>query len=136
MPIDTTRFSRDRQRFLAQLERGLAAEVTQVAKAAHRELFEGNPVKTGRSSASWNLTRNQPDTSFWDENYQNPGPSRFQDTKRRIEGFKVGDTLWISNHVPYIEDLENGNSQQAPNGWIIVAIAGLEGELRRLGAIA
>lgn len=36
--------------------------------------------------------------------------------------FKLGDTVWISNNLPYIEALNNGHSTQAPAGFVELAI--------------
>lgn len=36
--------------------------------------------------------------------------------------FKLGDTIWITNNLPYMEALNNGHSTQAPAGFVELAI--------------
>jgi hypothetical protein len=37
-------------------------------------------------------------------------------------GFKAGDTIYLTNNLPYIRRLEEGYSQQAPAGMVALTV--------------
>ena len=75
---------------------------------AYAALQLATPVKTGRARASWNLSASANNFSQGDGSIgilPPPSTTKF-------------DTLYLSNGVPYITDLNMGNSQQAPSRFI------------------
>ena len=74
------------------------------------------PVDTGRARASWTIAVNQANRHVMPEGrypaMPNPG---FLDVR-------PGDSVVISNNLPYITALENGHSRQAPFGMVAVSI--------------
>ncbi len=74
----------------------------------------GTPVDTGRARANWQPTVNTPaqgETGSGTEASAEFGTST------------LNDTLYFANNLPYIEPLEQGHSQQQPNGWVRVTVA-------------
>lgn len=80
---------------------------------ALRQVTISTPVDTGRARWGWFLTINVPSQTTPPEgNYRAP-----QITMRvqEIDGnFTIRDTLYLTNNVPYVPDLNNGTSKQAP----------------------
>jgi hypothetical protein len=90
-------------------------------------------AKAGMAKGGWIVEMNKPYTSWWfmqadDENALNVK----QSAEYRSENYKLGNTIYITNNVPYVSkdawpydtykngspvrSLEGGASSQAPNG--------------------
>jgi hypothetical protein len=90
-------------------------------------------AKAGMAKGGWIIEMNKPYTSHWfmqadTENAENVKKS----AEYRSENYKLGDTVYITNNVPYVSSdawpydtykngspvrsLEGGASSQAPNG--------------------
>ncbi len=93
----------DRMRaYVAQACKDLAIEIL-------AELVAATPIKTGHAAMNWVVSIGSP---FTDEVWT-AGPQRTG--AREVLRYKFGDgTIYISNNAPYISDLNNGTSQQAP----------------------
>lgn len=117
-------------KIFAQQMNQLAATVQQrvplLTKAVAEHVVEGvardNPVLTGQSSANWKTSIGAPDTS-WDEG-DNPaaGQHSVDEAKKALIALAIGQTVYISNNVPYIVELNQGSSTQAPAGFVETAI--------------
>jgi hypothetical protein len=75
------------------------------------KLKEATPVDTGRARNSWNLTANP--AGFRDAKSGGSVPSILP----QISDKKV-ETLYLTNGTPYIENLNQGSSRQAPMRFI------------------
>ena len=112
--------------------RRAAKAVTGEAQRTLREIsFAGEvrikrdmPVDTGRARASWghwDSSANSPDST--------PADAHYEETD-------AGLTIVQGSNVPYIEQLNEGHSQQAPAGFIDDAWLKMEVELQKaLGLI-
>ena len=107
-------FSDDIRRFSVKTE----AAHNKIVRAATVELFSGviksTPVDTGRARGAWATTVDAPSGEAGDrlgadvaiaEVIANTPPGAGQET-------------YLSNALPYIEDLENGSSTQASAGMV------------------
>lgn len=56
----------------------------------------------GKSATSWSSTYN--------------GEDAFQYIQQELKSYRIGDDVYITNIGPYIGNLENGSSLQAPQG--------------------
>ena len=82
------------------------------------------PVDTGRARASW---------GHWDSSANNPDSTP---ADAHYEETDAGLTITQGSNVPYIEQLNEGHSQQAPAGFIDDAWLKMEVELQKaLGLI-
>lgn len=81
------------------------------------DLVNTTPVDTGKARASWKISPGSPFTKELPAgDYGYPSPPDLSTYKRNW-------TKWyISNTAPYISRLNNGWSQQAPVGFIEIAI--------------
>jgi len=97
-----------------------------------------SPVDTGRFRASWRVGINRVDLTvepdlvrMEDTSAQGPaGPTASQQST--INKAKFGDTISITNNVEYAEFLENGASDQAPQGVLKVTFEEIKDQLRRI----
>lgn len=70
------------------------------------------PVDTGRYKHSWRASVNEPDTSHEDINDNGPFPT----PNFTLQGnFEIGDSIHITNSVPYAKGLNQGRVQQVPD---------------------
>lgn len=100
------------------------------------------PVDTGRARANWNAAIDNPDMSTTDATPDEgsgataPAASRASNEANRKAQSKalvadLGDTLYLTNNLPYISALEYGYSNQAPRGMVRVTVSELKQVLRR-----
>lgn len=116
---------------------------TTVAKRVGFDLFgkivRHTPVDTGRARASWNISVNAPNRSVVSEvkttvqtgtkitkglrqRSVKAAVNALQNQNLAALQMKEGDEIWISNNLPYIVELEQGHSKQAPAGMVAVSI--------------
>lgn len=105
---------------LNSAQKELQNKLTKVCRAGAIEIFNavivGTPVNTGRARGNWFCTLNQPYMGTTEDTSQ-------QEIKSKVNGYKLTDTMYLTNNLPYIEPLELGHSQQQPSGWVRVAVA-------------
>lgn len=108
--------------------------VRQLALAADRALVQATPVDTGRARANWQASLGSPAVGV----VGSPAPRgtrAFPDPSGAnaavIAGYKGGDSIFLTNNLPYIEALNNGHSKQAPENFVETAIARVETAARR-----
>lgn len=99
-----------------------------IFRAVALQLFDRvirrTPVDTGRARANWNAAIDNPDMSTTDgTSPPQPSPTVY------MAG--LGDTLYLTNNLPYISALEYGYSKQAPQGMVRVTASELQQVLRR-----
>lgn len=101
-----------------QIERGLATVKQDTAIVIVGTLARFTPKDTGRARANWNASLGKPDTSV-----QMEGPFRSseetEDAARAvIRESRPGQSIEITNSLPYIERLNRGWSRRAPSGFV------------------
>lgn len=99
----------------------------------YKRIVLTTPVLTGRARRNWTPTIGTP-SNFSTEDVAGvllTGAPVTQDEKSRIKSvistlnaLPLGQTVWISNNLPYIRRLDNGYSQKAPSGITEVSIFG------------
>lgn len=104
-----------------QLEEFAEEGVKEIAGSIFRAAVRLSPVYTGAFRASWRVSFNFAREDVTEgRSPQNPIRGA---AFRWPSGFKLGDTVIISNAQPYAEMLEYGWSDQAPYGVLRVAVA-------------
>ena len=113
----------------------LGGEVGDVIRAVAREILYGvvdkTPWRTGTAKANWYVSFGGPGPEYSKYDVGSGtaasiAKGRFQRIRR--DSVRAGDELSVYNNTPYIGELEEGSSQQAPNG--MVALTMLEVELK------
>jgi hypothetical protein len=131
---------------LAKILEKSKANASQVARAIALELESRvvlkSPVDTGRLRGNWNVGINSVNTTEYPED-RSGGQA---DTRAlgALSKFKVGDTIWITNNLPYVAKLEyglygngaktvGGYSKQAPQGFIRITYLEVMGAFENIG---
>jgi hypothetical protein len=107
-----------------QLDEIAEAEYKRISGDIFRAAVKLSPVYSGAFRASWRISFNEPRE---DVTKGRPPPNPIRGAAFRWpSGFKLGDTIIISNNQPYADIIEYaGWSNQAPYGVLRVAIAGV-----------
>ena len=96
---------------------GTEKKVERTVRAVKLELFRSvildTPVDTGRARGNWQATLNSPAT----EEIENESMSVALAGVAANLG-KINDVSFLANNLPYIEELEDGSSKQAPAGMV------------------
>ena len=127
---DYRSFSLQLDRFAAKIKVAPALVVKRVAFDLFGRIIKRTPVDTGRARASWTIAVNQADRTV-----QPPGSHQAPPV---IGSLNVGpgDSVVISNNLPYITALEDGHSRQAPHGMVKLSIAEVNSNMNVLIAAA
>ena len=75
------------------------------------------PVDTGRARGNWQVTTGNPATGELDTTDKG-GNGTMSNGNGTIASAEPFDVVYIANNLPYIERLEHGHSQQAPQGML------------------
>ena len=77
----------------------------------------GTPVDVGRARGNWFPSLNTPATGTTDK-ADPTGSAALAEINSLVGSARLGDTVWLTNNLPYILPLENGHSKQAPDGMV------------------
>ena len=106
-------------------------QVTKLQRVLALEVFNGvtlrSPVRTGRFRAAWGAELNAAFNDLPEAGLKNyPAPDGVN-VMAAMTSLAFGDSVYISNALPYGPRLEDGHSGQAPAGMVAVTLEGLEG---------
>jgi hypothetical protein len=89
------------------------------AVAIHQTVTVATPVKTGRAKNNWNAELNKPNrVKSLTGSFDKSGAVSIGEAKLVIKSSNEGDSIWISNNLDYIINLNNGSSKKAPAGFV------------------
>lgn len=78
------------------------------------DAVKGTPKDTGLAQGNWRGSINSPNHTV----YKLKSPITTEEIRNQVGNWKIGQTAYFSNPLPYIPPLEYGWSNQAPNGWL------------------
>lgn len=98
-----------------KVEGTLEKSVRKAALTVDSNLVLNTPVDTGTARSNWIASLNAPVVKL-------VKPGQKQEAGPIIENYKLSDIILISNSLPYIKRLNEGHSQQAPAGFVDMAV--------------
>lgn len=105
---------------------------------AYRRVVLRTPVDTGRARGNWDVSVNEPSSTFDWEKYDKTGSSSITQAAKFVQSVTLDDISYIVNNLPYIGALERGHSKQAPEGMVALTVEEVEmvkkEALRMMGA--
>lgn len=91
-----------------------------ITRAATLELFSGvvkaTPVDTGRARGNWQTGVSQPPSGVVERLDETGSKAIAEISEKTPPG--AGQVTYLANNLPYIEELEEGSSRQAPEGMV------------------
>lgn len=120
--------------------------VRRAALAADQAAVLATPVDTGRARANWVVSLGSPSKAQGRQVPTKGSDSAARGSANAQRAIAHGErviaqwtpskgSIFISNGVPYIQELENGSSSQAPEGMVKQALQAARKELRRGGLL-
>lgn len=90
-------------------------------------MIEKSPVDTGRFKGNFQAGVGSPnlDTS------SAPGSNAKGRTQAVLQGWKPGQTIFLTNNMAYAQRLENGWSKQAPSGMVRLSVQNYSSALKK-----
>lgn len=113
-------FAKDLLKEVDEMEEDIGRTARQLVSYGLITLVARTPIDTGYASENWNVSIGAINTSVTPG--VQPGRSLAQG-QQTIKGVTASAVSYVTNSVEYIDALENGHSQQAPNGMVSVAYA-------------
>lgn len=122
---------------LNKLADALDVEISIVVRKVAIDLFgrvvELTPVDTGRARASWTLNEGSPDFTTQPEGEypEFQSDAIFAALAKASSGSDraFASVIFIANGLPYIQRLNDGHSEQAPAGFVEMAVAEAEAQV-------
>lgn len=128
MANDIRSFEADLAKFGKKIGVNLATVQKRITFDMHGRITQRNPVDTGFSRASWDVTVGEPVT------VAPPQPSEGQaiepvDISAGIAAIDGTKPSFVSSAVHYLKYLEEGSSDQAPLGMVRITVAEVQAEI-------
>ncbi|AHG92128.1 hypothetical protein J421_4661 (plasmid) [Gemmatirosa kalamazoonensis] len=101
-----------------------ASECVELVIVGGKFGLPGTPVDTGFARNMWVVSLGAPPAGLGtaerpkDGTPEPIGPAALDEIASAIAGTHVGDIIWCGNRAVYIAALENGHSDQAPEGFV------------------
>ncbi len=114
-------FSKRIQQVGKEVEVNTNKAVKQTASLAQQVVILSTPVDTGRARGNWIANAGSPITSP-SELLSKSGAESIAANYAVIQQTKLGESVYISNNLPYINRLNDGYSAQAPAGFVQKAV--------------
>lgn len=104
------------------VEKDAERVIKRVGFACQNELKRATPVDTGWARANWQVSIGHPITqTTGSREAVNVSAQAAGEARLLVYDLSQGD-IWITNNVPYIQELNQGHSKQAPAGFVEDAI--------------
>ncbi|NNC01893.1 HK97 gp10 family phage protein [Corallococcus exiguus] len=116
------RFSKQVQAFVKATEARANEVVRKTALGVLANVVTASPVDTGRFRGNWQVGIGDRPAGTVDAEDKD-GSAVVSREGAKLEGVAVGETVFITNNLPYARRLEFGWSQQAPKGMVRVTLA-------------
>lgn len=130
-----TSFQERMRRRGEQVQTGASRIVRAAALAIDQQLVLGTPVDTGRAREGWIASIDAPaNGERVTNNFDRSGQSAIDRANSAISRYRSDKNkrIIISNNVPYIGELNNGSSAQAPSNFIQGAVSTGAAQVRSL----
>ena len=115
-------FALDLRKFAKKAGDNAEKVVRSVILDVDYSVIDMSPRDKGRFVNNWNVNINSIDKSTR-EDVDLSGDDSKARANAALVNFKIGDTAYISNSLPYAQRLEDGYSQKAASGMVKVTLA-------------
>jgi hypothetical protein len=134
--MDLKRFAIRLRHLGNNVERNAGKLVRKVALSVDSTVVTATPVDTGRARSNWQVEIGKPASGTLESFVPGSEGSTVGENTRialaigaaQIATHKAGQTIYLTNNLPYIGALNNGHSAQAPAGFVQTAV--LDGALQ------
>jgi hypothetical protein len=135
-PVTHSEFSAKLKEYRdVELAKAIRQRQGTVVREVYKRFVERTPVLTSYARSNWQINVGS-SASFTESEASGPmqtgasmtsnEESKIKSVLSRLDGLPLGQTVWISNGVPYMKFLEGGSSKKAPAGVVAITLAELE----------
>lgn len=118
-------------RFIAKAKSNMSVVPKKVALDLFRKVILRTPVNTGRARGNWQCTVTTPAVGET-ERTDMTGRQVIAEVASAVDSWDVANVgIFLMNNVAYIGVLEDGSSEQAPNGMVKVSLREYPGIVER-----
>ena len=118
--------------FERKTARKMDLAVRKIALEMFRKIILKSPVDTGRFRGNWQIAIGSvPEGTL--ELDDKTGTATIAKGAATALGINAGDTIYFANNLPYARRLEEGYSQQAPNGMVALTIQEFQSIVSAIG---
>lgn len=103
---------------IKNIRKRMDAHYQGIAKETNLRLMIRSPIETGRFKSNWNVGINGSDSTTDEKRNHHHVFTTLARNERTIKSAKIGDSIHITNALPYAKKLEYGYSRQAPRGFL------------------
>lgn len=115
------KFKFDTRRVAKNIDRLVILVQQKVALQLLTGVVNMTPVLTGRARGNWQVTIGAPTTAAVERTDKDGGPT-ISEGSATIQSITTLGTIYLTNNLPYIVELEKGSSKQAPQGMVQVTL--------------
>lgn len=105
--------------------------VRRTAIELQSELVSRSPVDTGRFRSNWNCGIG----AVLETTTQSTANEAVAKTSNALKRWRAGQSIYLTNSLPYAKPLEYGHSSQAPMGMVRLTVTGYSLALQRAVSI-
>lgn len=113
-----------------KLEESASELAIETARKVHADLLTVTPVDTSQALSNWVLTVGEPWAVALPAHFEGAHGSTQSDSinaalqagEQQLALKQPGEPIFISNNAPYIRNLNDGSSKQAPAGFVERAV--------------
>ena len=113
-------------------ERKMDLAVRKIALEMFRKIILKSPVDTGRFRGNWQLAIGSVPNGTLELDDKTGTATIAKGTATSL-GANAGDIIYFANNLPYARRLEEGYSQQAPNGMVALTIQEFQSIVSAIG---
>lgn len=147
MASQSVQFNVDLNRILKKAGDNATAIAKKVALELYSKVVQKSPVDSGRLRGNWNVSINSIDSSEYGIDAGSlgslPSGSGLVRSVSALSSFKIGDTIFVTNNMPYVYKLEyglyndgaktvGGYSRQAPQGFVRITYKEVTSDLENI----
>ena len=114
-------FDSDIRRFSKTTGVAIDKAVRKIAFDAFAMVTKKTPVDTGRAKGNWNISAGSVNKSI-NETATSTGQGRPATNPMNVKKGDGVKPIYITNSLDYIQNLEDGTSQKAPNGMVAITV--------------
>lgn len=123
-------FGSDLKNFKREFKEVMEDDRKAITLKLFNSVIMATPVDTGRARGNWHTTTGGPSTaqSAREDKVQvgSPGGQAMAEAEQVILNSVFGDSLHLTNNLPYILPLEYGHSSQMPAGMVRQSVARID----------